>query len=167
MSSSPPLPRVPPLPIHGGGGGVMGDESLFGAPLRHVTAGLRNRGLCCYMNSIIQCLANIPKMKKWFFEATLTPNAPLAMEYQKLMRSLWTSSSSSSSSSSSWVDPDPFVESLPGFDFPFTKNKQHDSSEFLVWFLNALHQDLAHKKDGDRRSVTLSSKSSQVSLMAA
>ena len=134
---------------------MLADASIFGAPLRPVTAGLRNRGLCCYMNSIIQCLANIPKMKRWFLEATLTPNVPLAMEYQKLMRSLLTSSTP-------WVDPDPFVEALPGFEFPFTKNKQHDSSEFLVWFLNALHQDLSQKKDGDRRSVTTSLKSSQV-----
>ena len=106
------------------------------------------------MNSIIQCLANIPKLRKWFLEAVLTPNAPLAMEYQKLTKRLWTSTPS--------VDPDPFVEALPAFDFPFTKNKQHDSSEFLVWFLNALHQDLALKKDGDRRSVTTSLKTSQV-----
>ena len=128
-----------------------GDAS---APLRSVTAGLRNRGLYCYMNSIIQCLANIPKMKKWFLEAVLTPHAPLAMEYQKLFKLLWTSAP--------FVDPHPFVEALPAFDFPFTKNKQHDSSEFLVWFLNALHQDLARKKDGDRRSVTTSLKTSQV-----
>ena len=142
LFSPPPPPPLSPVPSFD-----VGD-------LRSVTAGLRNRGLYCYMNSIIQCLANIPKMKKWFLEAALTPKAPLAMEYQKLTRQLWTSAP--------FVDPNPFVEALPAFDFPFTRNKQHDSSEFLVWFLNALHQDLAHKKDGDRRSVTTSLKTSQV-----
>jgi len=136
---------------------------LLGAARRAITAGLRNRGLYCYMNSIIQCLANIPLLKRWLLRAAFKASKPasssalipLVAEFQKLVSLLW-------ETPLPFIDPNMFIEALYTFAFPFPKNKQQDSSEFLVWFLNALHQDLSPvKKERDRKSPAIL-KTSQV-----
>ena len=77
-------------------------------------------------------------LSQWSLEAALSTDTPLAMEYQKLIRELW--------SSLTPIDPKTFIQGLLAYDFPFKKGEQHDASEFFVWFLDALHQDLAQKE---------------------
>ena len=103
------------------------------------------------MNSIIQSLIQTPVLTKYFIEKRyrkeINRNNPLgwqgkvAEEYGELVEEMW-------GGQFNVVAPKLFKQVLGEFQPRFSGYQQHDSSEFLSFLLDGLHEDLnrVHKK---------------------
>ena len=112
-------------------GREVGDRTCYVKADR--TAGLHNLGNTCFMNSALQCLANIPDVR------VLTPAAlpsqtsrdRVVAEFQRLMHALWDRRSDT-------VNPSALRESINGCTSAFGVWEQHDAMEFLEFLINHL-----------------------------
>ena len=103
------------------------------------------------MNSIIQCMIQTPELTKYFIEKRyrkeINRSNPLgwqgkvAEEYGELVEEMW-------GGQYNVVAPKLFKQVLGEFQPRFSGYQQHDSSEFLSFLLDGLHEDLnrVHKK---------------------
>lgn len=114
-----------------------------GASVR--TGGLKNLGNTCFMNSSLQCVANIPQMREYFItgkfkealkiygRATEKTQGKLAESFAKLLQSLWDEADG--------VKPWDFKEIVGKSAERFTGNRQHDSMEFIEFLIDGLKED--------------------------
>lgn len=115
--------------------------------------GLLNMRNTCYMNAALQALRHNTEMSAFFLEnkhqqwVDRKPNSPkveLVKGYADLLRSLW------SGSKPAYVRPEGFIQCMhpaamsAGFD-QFTVPLQHDSHEFLTFFLDQIHEGMAEE----------------------
>ncbi|KAL3532190.1 hypothetical protein ACH5RR_005711 [Cinchona calisaya] len=124
--------------------------------------GLYNLGNTCFMNSALQCLVHTTELVDYFlgdfrkdlnFENPLGMNGRLALAFGELLRKLWAPGATP-------VAPRIFKSVIAGFAPQFGGYSQHDSQEFLAFFLDGLHEDLnrvkckpyIEVKDGDCHS---------------
>jgi ubiquitin carboxyl-terminal hydrolase 8 len=107
--------------------------------------GLRNLGNSCYMNSIVQALSFNSFLTDYFlstkFKKAINPNnkfgsgGMVANEWFKLLYALWCGQYSQ-------LSPHPFKHVVGSLQRAYLGTQQQDAHEFLVFLLDALHEDL-------------------------
>ncbi|CAF1210908.1 unnamed protein product [Adineta ricciae] len=98
--------------------------------------GLVNLANTCYMNSIFQCLSNIPEFTKKMLELTDERNAPITSDYKKLLEKLWSGQYRS-------FDPSSLVTNLKMKLPRYDNYRQQDAQEFMNYFLNLMQAELS------------------------
>ena len=127
-------------PCANSSGGIVSGSAGF--------RGLKNLGNTCYMNSTLQCLSNIPGFREFFLrkkhleELNTTrgqSKGELAKAFGALLVRLWQSKSEGSLNS---VKPVQVKKIIGKVASRFSGYQQHDAQEFLLFLLDALHDDL-------------------------
>ena len=131
---------------------------IYGSSGEGVT-GLKNLGNTCFMNSIIQCLANTPVLVEYFVRrqshwrdinrnSKFGSRGELVEELAELMRVMWSEQYKS-------VSPKDFKITVSNHMPIFGGCEQQDSHEFLTMLLEKLHLDLNQLKDPIPPAITL------------
>eukprot|EP00429_Kryptoperidinium_foliaceum_P036408 CAMPEP_0176166284 /NCGR_PEP_ID=MMETSP0120_2-20121206/85042_1 /TAXON_ID=160619 /ORGANISM="Kryptoperidinium foliaceum, Strain CCMP 1326" /LENGTH=828 /DNA_ID=CAMNT_0017503817 /DNA_START=67 /DNA_END=2549 /DNA_ORIENTATION=+ len=132
----------------------VGDRVEGTPPMRGAT-GLRNLGNTCFMNATIQCMANTPLLKEYFLSTQylrdlndkgLGCKGRLAEEFGQVVSDLW-------AGKSSVLTPRNLKRTIDQFAPQFAGYEQHDSQEFLAFFLDGLHEDLNRLGSGGSSST--------------
>ena len=100
--------------------------------------GLANLGSTCYMNSVFQCLSNIPEFKKRILALNAEVNAPIIGEYAKLIKRIW-------SEKYKTIEPDALLENINHSLPNYGNYRQQDAQEFMNHFLHLIHAELSTK----------------------
>ena len=137
----------------------VGSKTPSLVPIHGVTAGatgLLNLGNTCYMNCIVQCLANTPLLKDLFrshthsqYINTENPNGTkgkMAEEFGNLTQAIW-------EGAHTVFNPVSFVTSVKRLFPQFDGRDQHDCHEFLSTLLDSLHEDLNRFQEGTSSRV--------------
>lgn len=112
--------------------------------------GLDNLGNTCFMNSVLQCLANTREFRDFFldghFQSEINIDNPLGMggklavAFAVLLKVLWSGTQNSYAPSK--------LKTLIGMKaIQFTGFAQHDAQEFMAFLLDGLHEDLNRIKN--------------------
>ena len=111
----------------------------------HGLIGLNNIGNTCYMNSALQCLSNCEDLTKLFLSKkyiseintlnNLGSKGKISNAYYNLLCDLWKGNSKS-------ISPLTFRNTFIIYNEQFSNYLQQDSNEFLIYFLDKLHEDL-------------------------
>ncbi|KAI8831707.1 hypothetical protein BC829DRAFT_449264 [Chytridium lagenaria] len=117
--------------------------------------GLRNLGNTCYMNATLQCLSLTMPLSSYFARDCFVKHlnvrnsrgsrGVVAMEFAKLMKSM-------SAGNGEVVVPKDFKKTIGDLSDRFYGNQQHDSSEFLTFLLDMIHEDLNVAPDANSSS---------------
>ncbi|XP_065569068.1 ubiquitin carboxyl-terminal hydrolase 2-like [Artemia franciscana] len=105
--------------------------------------GMRNLGNTCYMNSALQCLLHLEDLRDYFLEnyfrsdvnSNTMTQGNFAEGFADLFQSVW-------SGNLNCIVPTNFKKLVNAYRPDFRGNDQQDSDEFLVFLLDALHEDL-------------------------
>lgn len=144
LKYSRPSQSMPPVTRKTASSTVMGVTG-YGAATKPGLSGLVNIGNTCFMNSIIQCLSHCPPLTQYFVNNLYVPDincnnimstsGEVAKCFGDLMHMLW-------SGKHTTVVPDRFKLKVGQFSTQFSGGSQQDSQEFMVYFLDLLHEDL-------------------------
>ena len=112
------------------------DEENFDSKLPAGLCGLANLGSTCFMNSVFQCLSNIPEFTKRILAFTDEVNAPIIDEYRKLTRKLW-------SGKYRYIDPSLLLNDIKNNLPSYANYRQQDAQEFMNHFLHLIHAEFS------------------------
>eukprot|EP00931_Biecheleriopsis_adriatica_P055995 TRINITY_DN33195_c0_g1_i1.p1 TRINITY_DN33195_c0_g1~~TRINITY_DN33195_c0_g1_i1.p1 ORF type:complete len:528 (+),score=123.43 TRINITY_DN33195_c0_g1_i1:44-1585(+) len=124
--------------------GKAGDEAKSGTPLARGMVGLDNLGSTCYMNSSLQCLSSIPKLRNYFLSERYMEavnirakqtKGKLAKCFANLLKLMW-------KEQTVCVQPGEFRRQVGVFNEQFASDEQQDMPEFLEWMLQSLAEDV-------------------------
>lgn len=122
------------------------------------SVGLTNLGNSCYMNCILQCLAQVEPLTNYIlssndesslllFQKDINRTNPLgsggkvAQAYASLLRAIW-------SGQHVCISPQALKQTIGTFAPSFQNTRQHDAQEFLSFLLDGLHEDLNRVRRG-------------------
>lgn len=111
--------------------------------------GLGNLGNTCYMNAVLQVLANTTRLRNHFtdrkFQSEINTGNPLgfggslALAFAIIIRQLWSGKEES-------IEPCRLKKLLADRASQFAGYAQHDAQEFMAFLLDGLHEDLNRVK---------------------
>ena len=105
-------------------------------------------GNTCYLNSALQCISNIQPLTEYFLakihEQELNPsfNGEISLAYGEFLKAQWLNDYIT-------IYPMYFYKLISEIAPQFSRNQQHDSQEFLSFFLDSLHEELNRAKIED------------------
>ena len=124
----------------------------------HGLTGLKNLGNSSYINSIIQCLSNTPELMYYYVSGLYKKDlkisegkkkgfvpGKLSKEFADLLGKMWIENKKV-------VSPQDVKYSICDLTNIFNNNNQHDSSEFLMFLFNFLHDEI--NKDKSKGSTS-------------
>lgn len=124
---------------------VSNYQALVDAPQINRRTGLRNLGNSCYMNSVVQALSFNTLLTNYFlsteFKKSVNPHnkfgsgGAVVNEWFKLLYALWCGQYTQ-------LSPYPFKYVVGSLQRAYLGTQQQDAHEFLVFLLDALHEDL-------------------------
>ena len=113
-------------------------------------SGLVNLGNTCYMNSAIQCFSHTEKLRQYFLSKEyLNENKDVETEFDickqwyRLMNGMWEENCT--------VSPMSFLKVIKSLaqkknkNINFVFNSQNDIHEFIIFFLDNIHENLKHQ----------------------
>jgi ubiquitin C-terminal hydrolase len=116
--------------------------------------GLKNIGNTCYLNTSVQCLSHLKKLKEYFISNLYITDLnnrfnqlkgknllsiKITREFAKLITALWTNTIS--------IIPKSFHEIIQSHNDQFSGYDQQDSHEILSFILDNLHEGLKYDVD--------------------
>lgn len=122
------------------------DYSAIPTPLQiNRRTGLQNLGNSCYMNAVVQSLSFNLTLTNYFLTGEfsksinvnnrLSSRGVIAREWFRLVYALW-------SEQYACISPQPFKRAVGSVQKVYLGTQQQDAHEFLVFLLDALHEDL-------------------------
>ena len=118
----------------------------------HGLTGLKNLGNTSYLNSILQCLSNTPELMYYYVSGLYKKDIKipevkkkgfipgrLSKEFSDLLGKIWIENKKI-------VSAQDMKYSICDLINLFNNNNQHDSSEFLLFLLNFLHEEINRDK---------------------
>ena len=108
-------------------------------------AGLENTGNICFINAALQCVFNAVPLTDYFLtgvfmeeinlENVLGTKGEMAAAYAEVLEAQWLQTHEC-------LLPKKFLSTVYKFAPQFSDGRQHDTQEFLAFFLDTLHEDL-------------------------
>ncbi|KAI3410125.1 CSN-associated deubiquitinating enzyme Ubp12 [Globodera pallida] len=106
--------------------------------------GVLNIGNTCYLGAAIQTLANVSELSDFLLSNEQRfSHVPMVRKYAQMLRALLERKETAS--------PQELKEAISATSTLFVDNVQHDSQEFLQFFLDALHESLKKVPEAKRQ----------------
>mmetsp|Transcript_48065 Transcript_48065/g.112321 ORF Transcript_48065/g.112321 Transcript_48065/m.112321 type:complete len:2082 (-) Transcript_48065:260-6505(-) len=149
--------RLAPLGTHITGSLSVSQQmpgSEIPLPVRGAT-GLQNIGNTCFLNAMIQCLANTPLLREYFLSMQFLRDftdrrsgckGRLAEEFGHVVAELW-------GGKTTCVTPRNLKRTIDHVAPQFAGYEQHDAQELLAFFLEGLHEDLNRATSGPSQAI--------------
>ena len=115
-------------------------NDLFNNRKTHYPKGIRNIGLNCYMNSLIQCLFNIEELREYFIKQLNQgkfnkKKQPICYRFAKIMRNLLYSKKA-------YITPIKFKKEIAKKNPLFGKNKAADATDLFRTLIDSFISEL-------------------------